>query len=295
MAIVAQGLEHWIVVPGVEGSNPFDRPSLHSPYGLHVSTVEAIFLGIIQGLTEFLPVSSSGHLTLVQHLFGFEHLDQMIPFDLICHLGTLLSILIVYHKQITSIMTENKQALVQIIIGTLPLFPVLFVLKKIESIYNRPELLGYFFLITAGLLWLGIRFGYEKPEKEKKKRRIVDPLIIGTFQTLALFPGVSRSGATISAARLLGWKMQESLSFSFLLAIPAILGGTLLKSIQLYSNHTLATFDLPVSSYLAGFFTAFLFGLLALKVLIRLAANQKMMYFVWYCLLLGLGCLLVLS
>ncbi len=218
----------------------------------------------------------------------------MIPFDLVCHMGTLFAILIVFHRKIISLFSKDTQTLLQIIIGTLPLFPILIVLKQIESLYDRPELLGYFFLTTAALLWLGIRFGHNTTAEEKQKHWVRDPLVIGVFQTLALLPGVSRSGSTISAARVLGWKMEDSLSFSFLLAIPAILGGTVLKTLHLYTTSSSLNPDLPFSSYFAGFSTSFLFGVLALKILIRLAANQKMVYFVWYCLLIGTGCIFIL-
>lgn len=217
----------------------------------------------------------------------------MIPFDLVCHLGTLLAIFIVFRKQIKSLLTSNSKFLLQIMIGTLPLFPILLILKQIENLYDQTELLGYFFLITAALLWIGIRSGYEQATEKKQKHWIRTPLIIGIFQTFALLPGVSRSGATISAARLLGWKTEEALTFSFLLAIPAILGGTVLKTIQLLSGNSSLIGNLSISNYLAGFAAAFVFGLAALKILIKLAANQKMMYFVWYCLLIGLACILL--
>ena len=257
-----------------------------------MSTIEAIILGIIQGLTEFLPVSSSGHLTLAQHLLSFEHLDQMIMFDLVCHMGTLIAILIIFKTQIQELFRGTNQKITQIIVGTLPLFPILLILKKIESLYDRVELLGFFFLITAFLLWMGIKYGTVKSNKERERHWIRDAFVIGIFQTLALLPGVSRSGSTISSARLLGWKTDDALSFSFLLAIPAILGGTTLKLLQLFTGQIVETSNLAWSAYFSGFITAFLFGMLALKVLIRVATNQKMMYFVWYCLILGIGSLI---
>jgi undecaprenyl-diphosphatase len=257
-----------------------------------VSTIEAIILGMIQGLTEFLPVSSSGHLTLAQHLLGFENLDRMIPFDLVCHMGTLFAILIVFKDQIFDLLRGNTQKLAQIAIGTLPLFPILLILKKIESLYDRVELLGAFFLVTALLLWLGVKFGTVKSKEERQKHWMRDPLVIGIFQTLALLPGISRSGSTISSARLLGWKTDDALSFSFLLAIPAILGGTALKTLQLVSGSDSEILPLSWKIYLSGLITSFIFGVIALKILIRVAANQKMMYFVWYCLILGLGSLI---
>lgn len=257
-----------------------------------MSSFEAIILGIIQALTEFLPVSSSGHLKLAQHILGFQNLDHMIPFDLVCHMGTLMAILIVLKDQVITLFSGKPQKLLQIVIGTLPLFPTLLILKKIESLYDNVELLGFFFLITALLLWLGIKFGFDKSLEDRQKHWIRDPLLIGVFQTLALLPGVSRSGSTISAARLLGWKKEDALHFSFLLAIPAILGGTALKTLQLFSGSGTEIHSLSWEAYLLGFLTSFIFGIIALKILIRVVAKQKLMYFVWYCLILGLGSLI---
>lgn len=216
----------------------------------------------------------------------------MIPFDLVCHMGTLFAILIVFKDQIMELFSGKSQKLLQIVIGTLPLFPILLILKQVESLYDRVELLGAFFLITALLLWLGVKFGSDKSPEERQKHWIRDPLLIGIFQTLALLPGVSRSGSTISSARLLGWKTEDALSFSFLLAIPAILGGTTLKTLQLLTRTGNEILSLSWGAYLSGFVTSFIFGVIALKILIRVAANQKMMYFVWYCLILGLGSLI---
>ncbi len=294
MAIVAQGLEHWFVVPRVEGSNPFGRPFLQNGI-LRVTIVEAIILGIIQGLTEFFPVSSSGHLALTQYLLGFNNLSHYIGFDLACHMGTLFAILYVFKDHILDLFTGDRTRLYQIVIGTLPLFPILLILKQVESMYDQVHLLGYFFLTTAFLLWIGIKWGWVKSQTKRKQTWIKDALIIGVFQTLALLPGISRSGSTISSARLIGWDRDDAISFSFLLAIPAILGGTALKLIQLVANGESIQQSLSLSSFIAGFTTSFFVGILALFLLMRLAAKEKMMYFVWYCLFLGLGTLYYLS
>lgn len=275
------------MVPGVEGSNPFVRPFFCG--GEILSVLQAFFLGIIQGITEFLPVSSSGHLEIAQYILGLENLDQYITFDLVCHLGTLCAIFVVYATQIKKLFTNDYTRLKQVIIGTLPLFPILLILKPVESLYNKPHLLGLFFLTTAALLYTGIRWGYEKPASDKKKSWWQDAIIIGTFQTIALLPGVSRSGSTISGARLLGWEKQDAVTFSFLLAIPAILGGATLKLFQLTLLGETQQGSLDLIHYVVGFATAFFIGYLALLLLIRLASKEKFMYFVWYCLLLGLA------
>jgi undecaprenyl-diphosphatase len=253
-----------------------------------VTVIQAFFLGIVQGITEFLPVSSKGHLALFQYFFGLENLDGFIVFDLVLHLGTLCSIFVVFHSQILKLFAGDSVRVRQIIIGTLPLFPIVFILKPIESLFDKPYLFGFFFILTAGILYAGIRWGYNKTPQEKKKSWWKDALVIGFFQTMALLPGVSRSGSTISAARLVGWDKQDAITFSFLLAIPAILGGSALKLLQItfLGGAEVNQMDLP--QYLIGFVAAFLVGYAALMLLIRLASKDKFMYFVWYCLALGL-------
>lgn len=244
--------------------------------------IDAIILGIVQGLTEFLPISSSGHLTLVQSLLGLDNLHDFVAFDLVCHLGTLLAILCVFFRPILSLINTQRTLLGQIILGTLPLFPLVFLIKPIKSLFNQPEFLGFFFLITAFLLWCGIRFG----KTQESNNRWRDPLVIGLFQACAILPGISRSGSTVTAARLLGWSYEEALRFSFLLAIPAILGGVMIEMMQLIKSSAWP----PVSpiAYIAGFVTSFTVGFGALRWLMRTASN-KFIYFVWYCFFLGIA------
>jgi undecaprenyl-diphosphatase len=251
-----------------------------------MSTLEAIILGIVQGLTEFLPVSSSGHLQLVQRLLGLNNLNQYILFDLVCHLGTLLALILVFFNQIKTTFVSDRTRLYQVILGTLPLFPLVLILKPIKALFDKPEYLGYFFLLTALLLYLGIRLGSTLTAQALQKRKWSDAMKIGCLQAVAILPGVSRSGATISAARMLGWQQQDAVTFSFLLAIPAILGGVALETMQLYTHAT----SLPVISwvaYITAFLTSFVVGFFALQLLMRLAAKNKFIYFVWYCLFIG--------
>lgn len=252
-----------------------------------MTTVDAIILGIIQGLTEFLPVSSSGHLELFQHLLGFQHLDQYILFDLICHLGTLLAIFIIFFNQIKELAFHNTLRLKQLALATLPLFPLVLLIKPIKAAYADPGYLGFFFLITSCILFLGVYFGKTAPEQARKQRTWRDALIIGSWQAAAVLPGISRSGSTISGARILGWSPQDAVSFSFLLAIPAILGGSALEIMKLWQHPE----NIPVISlvhYSLGFFISFIVGLGSLQLLKRLAFHNKFAYFAWYCLVLGI-------
>ncbi|PJD96323.1 MAG: UDP-diphosphatase [Parachlamydia sp.] len=256
-----------------------------------MSTFEAIFLGIIQGLTEFLPISSSGHLKLMQALLGMQDLDQYILFDLICHLGTLGAIFIFFRAEIQSMLSSNRTRLMQLGLATLPLVPLAIFLKPIETFYQQPNLIGYFFLATALLLYLGIRFGKTLPPEAQQKSRWKAPFFIGCFQALAIFPGISRSGATISGARMLGWNMQEALTFSFLMAIPAILGGITIETLKLLtSSATLPSISFV--SYSAGMLTALGVGYCSLFFLQRMIIHQRFIYFAWYCLGLGIAAII---
>lgn len=252
-----------------------------------MTLLQAILLGIVQGITEFLPVSSSGHLELAQLLLGLENLDKLILFDLACHLGTLLAIFYVFWNQILATFHDTTR-LKQLAIAILPLFPLLLVLKPIKHTFDQPELLYLFFLITACLLFIGCRFGKEKSRPVLQKSRWRDALAIGIFQAGAIFPGVSRSGSTISGASLMGWSRQEAVLFSFLLAIPTILGGTTLEVYKLFKGVEASSAGVGSLHYLAGFITSFIVGIAALKLLIQVVNKDKMMLFVWYCLAISL-------
>jgi undecaprenyl-diphosphatase len=252
-----------------------------------MSTLEAIILGILQGLTEFLPISSSGHLELGQHLLGLSNLENYIVFNLVCHLGTLFALFIFYSQQIQTILKDQRYRLIQLFIGILPLFPLVLILKPIKSMFDQPQYLGWCFLVTSLLLLLGIQFGSVASQEVRQQRRWRDPFIIGLFQAVAILPGISRSGSTISAGRLLGWTQQDSITFAFLLAIPTILGGITLELLHLAAGKTIMP-SIGWEPYLAGFITSFIVGYFALRLLLRLAAKDKFIYFVWYCLILGI-------
>ena len=248
-----------------------------------MTILQAIVLGIVQGITEFLPVSSSGHLELFQHLFGCGNFEQHLFFDLICHLGTLLALIAVYFKEIRKLITTQRHRLVQVAIAIIPLFFVLPIMKQVEAIFNEPKYLGYFFLVTALLLYNGEKWG----KSGTPTPSLSGAFIIGCFQTLALFPGISRSGATISAGRLLGWERQEAVTFSFLLAIPTILGGATIQLLKVSQGK--ATLALPWSHYTIGFVCSTLVGYCTLHLLIHLAIRRSLMPFAWYCAAIGIA------
>ncbi len=254
---------------------------------LFMTTWQAFLLGLIQGLTEFLPVSSSGHLALGQYFLGFDHLQEYVLFNLVCHLGTLAAIFYVFYPLIKASLTTEAKRSWQIILGTLPLFPLVLVLKPLKSLFDHPQVLGPCFLVSALLLFAGQLWRFPLRE-QRLYRSWQDPLVIGVFQAVAIFPGISRSGATISAARLLGWQEEQALQFSFLLAIPAILGGTILEGWQAWHASNPSYFAINPLAFVIGFLTSFLVGCFSLWILMRLIIQKRWKYFAWYCLLLGL-------
>lgn len=238
---------------------------------------DAALLGIIQGLTEFFPVSSSGHLELAQHLLGFQQVQHYILFDLICHLGTLFAIFFI----LLPYVQLNKNRVFQVILGTLPLFPLVLILKPIKNLFDQPQYLGLCFLFTSALLFLSQRNWFSREQRPS------DAIKIGLFQAVAILPGISRSGSTISGARLLGWSKEEAFTFSFLLAIPAILGGTTLELYQLIKTPSISA-EIPLFSYFVGFFFSFVVGCITLRLLKHMLLHDKWFYFAWYCLFLGI-------
>lgn len=252
-----------------------------------MTTWQSFLLGLVQGITEFLPVSSSGHLTLVQHLLGFEDLHQFVLFNLVCHLGTLAALFSTFSPAIKQTLKGGFKEWRLLCLGTLPLFPLVIILKPIKAVFNHPEWLGLFFLLSAGLLFAGayVRFPLSFIRSLSQGRHA---LTIGIFQAVAILPGISRSGATISAARLLGWEQEQAIRFSFLLAIPAILGGTLLEGWEIWKTPSAAFASASLPHLAIGFLISYFVGLLSLRLLIRLSSHNKWHYFAWYCLVLGL-------
>lgn len=248
-----------------------------------MTPLDALILGIVQGITEFLPVSSSGHLILVEHLLGFKELSKFILFDLVCHLGTLLAILIVLWGPIKETISSKEKSY-QILIATLPLFPLVLVMKKITAIFDQEHLLGFFFLITAAILTIGDLFGKEKKERP---RPYLDAFLIGLSQAVAIIPGISRSGTTISAAKLLGFSGKEAVKFSFILSIPTILGGITLEVLKLLKSEGSAA-SLPIEVYLISSVSAFIVGIFSLKLLLNIVESGKFRFFAIYLAILGI-------
>jgi undecaprenyl-diphosphatase len=240
---------------------------------------QSILLGIIQGLTEFLPVSSSGHLVIFQKLLGLS--SPPVFFDVLVHVGTLLSVL-VYFKD--NIIDFYKSHFWLIIIGSIPAGVVGLLLNShTEVIFNSLELVGLALLIT-GFLLLSTNF---LKVKKTDKLNFSKSFIIGIFQALAIIPGISRSGSTIAVGLWQGLKRKTAFAFSFFLSLPAIMAAL---GLQL-SGVNFATIDWLAT--IIGFFTAFISGLLALKILEKMVLQGRLLYFSFYCFALGVLILLV--
>jgi undecaprenyl-diphosphatase len=245
----------------------------------------AFILGALQGLTEFLPVSSSGHLVLAQNLIpGFR--QPGILFDTVVHAGTLTAIAIFYWRKIIRI---ERQYIINIVVGSVPAVILgLLIQGKIELLFGSVKLVGFALLVTAFLNFLTDKKIKSVKEEGSKKISANQALIIGVAQAFAIIPGISRSGATIFAGVKTDINRKLAAEFSFLLSIPAILGA---NTLQLASHWGGGDLAFPV--YAAGFFSSVVFGLLAINAVLKLLEGVKFKYFAVYCAIVGLLTLVV--
>jgi len=244
-----------------------------------MTLIEAIISGIVQGVAEFLPISSSGHLVVLHKLMGST--EPQILFDIFLHLGTLLAIFIVFGREIIESVTTNKKAGFFVLVGSaITVLFVLFFGKNIEIAFNDVKIVGIMFLVTGAWLILGdfVRFGTEGLSTLKA-------VLIGLAQGIATIPGISRSGATISTGLFLGLGARSSATFSFLLAIPAIIGAFLFKIIK---EPGIGGLDGLSVNYFIGFIISCIVGVLSLKILLRVLSKGKLHWFGVYCILLGI-------
>ncbi len=248
-----------------------------------MSWLEALLLGLIQGITEFFPVSSSAHLKLAKMLLGSR--DQCLLFDLFCHLGTLIAVLIFLKQEIRDLLQDRKKLAV-LLIAMIPLIPAYFLLKPLRDFASQPQYLGLCLMMTGGILFFGYRYRMRREACQSMKRQISDALWIGTMQSAALIPGISRSASTISCARILGWDPAIAVRFSFLLSIPTVIGGNCLELLKMALS-TVPEQEVALSFCLAGFLTSCAAGLLIIRFAISLLERGKLQPFAWYCLTMG--------
>ena len=242
---------------------------------------QAVILGVVQGITEFFPISSSGHLVIMQGIFGIK--GPQLAFDIFLHIGTLISILIYFRKDILNIMAKEKRTAFYIVVASMPTFIIGLMFKDVaEELFARPHLVGYMLLATG--LWIIAAVFYDRFKRAESRKKIgfINSLVIGVSQGIAVIPGISRSGATIGAGILSGIDKEAAVKFSFLLAIPAILGASLLKCGDIGAA-ALASGDSLY--FLAGSITAAATGLVSISLLLRMVKANKLYVFGIYCIL----------
>lgn len=255
---------------------------------METTFLEALILGLIQGLTEFLPVSSSGHLELANYLFGIEE-PSNLQFTMALHAGTVLSTIVVFWNEIGKLFkgffkfTMNPEMIfvLNILISLVPIaFVGVIFGSEIEALFtSNLTLVGCMLLVTAGLLTFAY---YAKPRQNPVTPK--NAFIIGIAQALAIFPGLSRSGCTISTGLMLGVKREEVSKFSFLMVLIPVIGMNFLEILKMPAGESFATAPL-----IGGFLMAFLSGTIACKWMIKLVNKGKLIWFAVYCLVVGLA------
>ena len=267
-----------------------------------MSLLSSILLGFIQGLTEFLPVSSSGHLAIAEHLLGMSGASD-IPefFDVLLHLGTLVAVFVAYWAEVRDMMLEffrgakdlahgttptpippARRMILLIIVGTLPLFVVLPIKDFVEGLADNMYFVGGALLVTGCLLFASDRV--RKGHKSERSARIQDVLVVGLAQAIATCPGISRSGTTITAGCFVGFDRKFAVRYSFLMSIPAILGANILSLKDAVSAGIIWA-DVPV--YLVGVVVAAGVGYACIRLLKMIAEKGKFGFFAYYCWVAG--------
>lgn len=251
-----------------------------------MTVIQALILGAVQGLTEFLPVSSSGHLVIFQHLLGLE--NTPLAFDVLVHMGTLLAVFVAFWDDIAALLKKPWSKLTfLIVVGCIPAAAVGILLEPIfEETFKSLLVVGLGLLITGAVLMVSEKWALAKPGlKEIEETSYWDVLFVGLLQAIAIVPGISRSGSTISAGLLAGMERPFAARFSFLLSIPVILGAGLM---ELKDLGTGALEAISSAAIMAGLLSAALFGYIAIKVVLRLVNQGRLSVFSWYVWALGL-------
>ena len=245
-----------------------------------MSLLEAIILGLIQGLSEFLPVSSSGHLLVFHRIFGITGEDNM-TFIIVLNMGSLVPLLWVFRKDVWALIRNPFQKMTGLlIVATAPLIIVTLLFQDyIEEMFHLVQFLPIGFVITGVVLLLSDKFS--KGEQEIKHLRFIDAILVGLAQACAVFPGLSRSGSTITASLARGLNKENAAKFSFLMSIPTAIGAILLRVGHVFSGRVLLD-DLNFINLGAGFITAAVSGYLAINFMLAVVRKAKLKYFALY-------------
>jgi len=268
----------------------------------------AMVLGVVQGVAEFLPISSSGHLSLLQYFFGLEEPDAL--YNILLHFATLVAVCVVYRRDIADMIVEffrwiaelctgrgkrerggppeARRMVLLLILGTLPLFLVLPIEDFVEGLGASPVFVSVMLMVTGCILFLSDRYGGGR--KNGRTATVKDVMLVGLAQGMATIPGLSRSGTTISAGMALGFERNFAVRYSFLLSLPAVLGATLLKVIKVAKAGTFDTQLLPM--YLTGMVIAGVVGYFSISLVKLLASKGKFGSFAYYCWIVGAAALI---
>lgn len=264
-----------------------------------MSIFQAIFLGILQGVTEFLPVSSSGHLVLFSHLFHVQ--EPSLVFEIMVHVGTLLAVLVAFRAELVELVKaflkvfrnpKEAKNLVQndagcrllyaIVLGTIPAVgAALFLKEQIEQLFTSSLFVGFMLIVTGTILYVAERHGTEG--KKLARLSALDALIIGCGQAVAILPGISRSGTTISTGVFRGLDRESAARFSFLLAIPVILGALVFSIRDVFSG----TVMISVGTLMIGLVAAAVTGYLSINFFLKLVKQGKLVWFSYYTWFVG--------
>ncbi|SFP02424.1 undecaprenyl-diphosphatase [Oscillibacter sp. PC13] len=273
-----------------------------------MSLLSSFFLGLIQGISEFLPISSSGHLSIAQNLLGIQAAGaEHVFFDVLLHLGTLLAVFVAYWDDIVEMIqaffsifadlrshrriapTPSRRLIFLIIVATLPLFVILPIKDAVESLYYNTVFIGFALLVTGVLLFLSDRV--KRGRKTEKTATALDALLVGVGQAIATCPGISRSGMTICSGMFCGFERKFAVRFSFLMSIPAVLGANILSIADAAKSDGIDLAQLPV--YLVGVVAAAVSGYLCIRLLRMIADKGRFGWFAYYCWAAGLVTLIL--
>ncbi len=260
----------------------------------------AVLLGLVQGLTEFLPVSSSGHLVLAQTLFGGDLEADYMLFNVLLHFGTLLSVVVAFWKDVRELVAEffgwirdgfkvnghpYRRFIILLLVTIIPMFAVLPIKSKLEEAFSSPLLVGLMLLVTSAILFLSEKA--PRKHKTEENASILDAFIVGVGQCFAVLPGLSRSGTTICTGLLRGFSRDFAVRFAFIMSLPVVLGANILEMADVILSPENAANDVSTVCYIIGIAVAMISGLLAIRLVKLVTKRGNFRPFVVYCMFIG--------